>query len=318
MQNGPVESRRGSFNANAHNYDGGRPPYPGEIFEILRRVAGLGAGCRVLEIGAGNGLATGPILDSGAHVVAIEPGENLAAILRARPGAERLEVILDDFEVAQVDGVFDLAVSATALHWLDIEVAIPKLGALVRPGGWLAAWWHIFGDADRPTEFRDRLDGVYGEVLPSEGRYLDHKEHSLDLPAWSARLRTGGWFGPVDLTHLRWTSRLTAESARRLWLTFPNIVELDDERRERFLAGLTGIIEDLGGAVDDPRQTALYLTQRVARPVADRSLLQLRTSRSGFEKRTSPAATSLTVTRQRQTRQRQRDSTAPMRQMETR
>lgn len=282
---GRVESRRGSFNAHAADYDDGRPPYPDEIFDTLERVAGLGPACRVLEIGAGNGLATGPILAAGAHVVAVEPGANLAAILRARPGAERLEVILGDFEVVPVDGVFDLAVSATALHWLDIEVTIPKLGALVRPGGWLAAWWNVFGDADRPTEFRDRLDGVYQEVLPAEGSYMDHKEHSLDVCAWTARLRTGGWFGPVDLTVLRWTSRLTAASARRLWLTFPNIAELDDERRERFLAGLTSIIDDLGGAVDDPGLTALYLTQRVARAERQQPL-PAATRRSGFEKRT--------------------------------
>jgi SAM-dependent methyltransferase len=259
-----MDGRRGSFNANAANYHGGRPCYPDEIFETLIRVARLGPGCRVLEIGAGSGLATGPILATGARVVAVEPGGDLAAILRATFDPDHLEVIVDDFEHADLHGSFDLAVCATALHWLDTAVAIPRIGALLRPGGRLAAWWNIFGDPDRPTEFRRRLDAVYDELLPAEP---PHRENALDVPAWTARLRAGGWFGPVDATVLRWTSRLTAESARRLWLTFPNIAELDDDRRGRFLVGLTGIIEDLGGAVDDPRLTALYLAQRVAEPV---------------------------------------------------
>jgi 16S rRNA A1518/A1519 N6-dimethyltransferase RsmA/KsgA/DIM1 with predicted DNA glycosylase/AP lyase activity len=85
-----MEAERRWFNAHAANYHGGRPRYPDEIFEALVRVAGLGNDCRVVEIGAGSGLATGPILATGARrwrssVVAVEPGVDLAAILRGRP-----------------------------------------------------------------------------------------------------------------------------------------------------------------------------------------------------------------------------------------
>jgi len=256
-----MDARRGSFNARAELYHRARPPYPPEVFTTLTRVAGLGPGIRVLEIGAGSGLATAPILATGAEVVAVEPGGELAAILRANSDPARLTIVEDDFERAEVHGDFDLAVSATALHWVDTAVAVPKIGALVRPGGWLAAWWNEFG-VDWPTEFRDRLDAVYHEFLPSEPGYLASRSHAMDVPAWTERLRTGGWFGPVEVTVLEWTNRLTPESARLLWSTFPNVAGLDADRREGFLSGLAGIVDDFGGTVDDPHRTVLYLTRR--------------------------------------------------------
>ncbi|MDH6117322.1 hypothetical protein ABH930_001693 [Kitasatospora sp. GAS204A] len=81
--------RRMSFNAAASTYQRGRPPYPAAVFDLLAGRCGLRPGTRVLEIGAGTGLATGPLLAAGAHVVAVEPGENLAAILVATPRSDR-------------------------------------------------------------------------------------------------------------------------------------------------------------------------------------------------------------------------------------
>src|SRR4051794_15860186 len=111
--------RRMSFNAAASAYHRGRPPYPDAVFDLLADRCGLRPGARVLDIGAGTGHATGPLLAAGAHVVAVEPGGDLAAILAAEHACDRLEVVIADFETADLTGGFDLAVAATSLHWLD-------------------------------------------------------------------------------------------------------------------------------------------------------------------------------------------------------
>jgi len=251
-----------SFNSAASTYHRGRPPYPDAVFDLLAERCGLGPGVRVLEIGAGNGLATGPLLAAGAHVVAVEPGEKLAAILAAEHAGDRLEVVIADFESAQLSGRFDLAVAATSLHWLDPDTATPKIGELVRPGGWLAAWWNEFGDIKRPTEFRDRLDAVYHDLLPAEPAYKDSRSHVLDTDRWRRQLTAGGWFGDVNVEILEWSQTLSADTARSLWSTFPNIAGLPTAEREQFLSRLGSIIDDLGGAVDDPRLTVIYTAAR--------------------------------------------------------
>ena len=92
---------------------------------------------RVLEIGAGTGLATKRLAGSAARVVAVEPSQALVEQLRANMGTVGvLEVVVAPFEdVVLSPGSFDLVVAATAFHWLDPEVALPKIGSVLRPGG---------------------------------------------------------------------------------------------------------------------------------------------------------------------------------------
>jgi SAM-dependent methyltransferase len=275
--------RRMSFNADAVAYRRGRPPYPDAVFSLLADRCGLRPGVRVLEIGAGSGLATGPLLAAGAHVVAVEPGERLAALLAADHGCDRLEIAITDFETAVFEpavfktaaletavfetaglpGGFDLAVAATALHWLDPAASTEKIARLVRPGGWLAAWWNEFGDVRRPTVFRDRLDAVYHDLLPAEPGYRDSRSHVLGTDRWRTQLTAGGYFGDVSVEIIEWQQTLTAQTARDLWATFPNVAELAPPDREQFLGRLGSIIDDLGGQVDDPRLTVVYTARRI-------------------------------------------------------
>ncbi len=255
-----------SFNANADVYQRGRPPYPAAVFDLLAERCGLGPGSRVLEIGAGSGLATGVLLAAGARVVAVEPGERLAALLVGEHGCDRLEVCVSDFETADLSGEFDLAVAATALHWVDPVTSTERIGRLVRPGGWLAAWWNEFGDARRPTLFRDRLDAVYHDLLPGETGYRDSRSQALDTDRWRRQLTAGGFFGDVSVEIIEWQQTLTPQTARDQWSTFPNIAELAPSDREQFLTRLGSIIDELGGHVDDPRLTIVYTARRAGRP----------------------------------------------------
>ena len=48
-------------------------------------------------------------------------------------------MVVSTLEEADVmAGHFDLAVAATAVHWVDQELGPGKLGQSFRPGGWLA------------------------------------------------------------------------------------------------------------------------------------------------------------------------------------
>lgn len=257
--------RRMSFNSAAATYLRGRPPYPAAVFELLTDRCGLRPGARVLDIGAGSGLATGPLLAAGADVTAVEPGADLAGILAsAHPAAH---VVVSDFETADVTGPFDLATVATALHWLDPVAAIDKLSHLIEPGGWLAAWWTEFGDTARPSRFRDRLDAVYADLLPAEPGYRASRPRSLQTEHWTGVLTGSGHFGDLEIEVLDWHQTLTGDTARELWSTFPNIRELAPPAREEFLSRLAALVdEEPGGTVDDPRQTVIYTVTRTTAP----------------------------------------------------
>ena len=50
---------------------------------------------------------------------------------------------------------FDLGLSATAFHWLNEDLALTKVAKLLRPGGWWAMVWNVFGDERRPDPFHE-------------------------------------------------------------------------------------------------------------------------------------------------------------------
>jgi SAM-dependent methyltransferase len=147
------EARRKSFGAAADNYRAGRPGYPREVIEQC-----LPAGAReVLDLAAGTGPLTAGLLELGLSVVAVEPLDDMRALIpagaRTLPGTAE-EIPLPD---ASVDAVF----VGQAWHWFDIPRAVAEVHRVLRPGGVLAPMWNLF-DADDP------LCDVLGEVGPDE------------------------------------------------------------------------------------------------------------------------------------------------------
>jgi SAM-dependent methyltransferase len=251
-----------SFNRSAAAYRLARPSYPPEVYEILATRCGLGPGTRVVEIGAGTGQATVELLARGASVVAVEPGASLAAHLSSDHGGPNLSVVTADFEHASLpSGAFDLAVSATAFHWVRREVALPRLASILRPGGWLAVWWTVFGDPIRVTPFRSALSELYRKRLPRSWHHPSIVPGPLNTPSWTAELMLGGHFDEAAVDVIRWEHPLTTEGARRLFGSFPNVMELPDRKRNAFLDAIAALVDAHGGEVLDPYATVVYTTQ---------------------------------------------------------
>jgi SAM-dependent methyltransferase len=266
MQPGQSESRRLSFNRDAAGYAAARPPYPARVYEILTNECGLRPGCRVLEVGPGSGQATCELLARGASVVAIEPGDNFADLLARSYGGPSLRIIRSDVEHADLGpGPYDLIVAANSFHWIDAPRALARLAEVLRPGGWLAVWWTVFGDPDGRSAFRDAVGPLYLRYMPREWRPPQEVPAPLNTAIRVAELRRGDLFGPVEVEVIRWTHRLTTEAATRLWGTFPNVNELAPDARAAFLGDLAQIVERLGGAVDDRFVTVVYRAQPAPR-----------------------------------------------------
>lgn len=249
-----------SFEARADEYRLARPPYPERLYEILAQRCGLGPGTRVLEIGPGTGQATRELLARGASVVAVEPGVRLAEHLATDLAGDALQVVNDAIETAPLpDASFDLVAAATAFHWVQPGIALPRLARALRAGGWLAVWWTAFGDPTRPTPFRSGVLRLYERNFPHEPR--EQPRGPLNIESWCDELSQGGRFTRPEVEQIRWDHPLTPEGARRLFGSFPNVNELDPERREAHLAALADLVEDEGGLVLDPYVTVLYLSR---------------------------------------------------------
>ena len=260
-----VSARRWSFDRAADAYARWRPGYPDRLYAILERVCGLGSETTVLEVGPGTGQASRELLARGARVTGVELGGNMTRRLRA--DLPDLTVINADFTaVALPAASFDLAVCATTLHWLDASVAVPKIAQALRPGGWLAAWWTVFGDTSRPTPFRERLVPMLDERLP--GPPESHlTPRALQTAARVRELTADGWFADVKTEQIRWSIDFTPAEVAGLFSTFPNISGHPD--RDAILTDITALAAEHArdGAVTENYLVALYLARRgSARP----------------------------------------------------
>lgn len=255
------------FGAVAATYDGARPRYPDAVFELLREHCGLGPGTRVFEVGPGTGLATRPLLAAGAAVVAVEPDGRMAAVLRDSAGPERLQGVVAAFENADLpEAGFDLGCAATAFHWLDQRPALAKVTRLLRPGGYWAMWWHVFGDPEQPNPFHDATQQLLAPLGTNPSHPKGRTQHfGLDREDRMADLESVGQFEDLDFELLRWTLVVDAEQVRALYATFSHIAVLEEGKRERILDGLHEIAAtQFGGRVERHMLTPLYTCRRKA------------------------------------------------------
>src|SRR5499433_4480057 len=93
----------GVFDEIAAEYDRHRPVYPEELIDRACRVAGIGSGDRVLEVGCGSGQLTRSLAGRGLRVTALEPGTNLLSLARQNlEGAGEVGFVNDRFEDARL------------------------------------------------------------------------------------------------------------------------------------------------------------------------------------------------------------------------
>ncbi|MFE9251187.1 class I SAM-dependent methyltransferase [Streptomyces sp. NPDC007088] len=136
-------SRAHSFNAVAASYAAHRPSYPAALFDAVEELSGRPlAGARVVDVGAGTGIATRLLRERGARVLAVEPGEGMAAELRR--GLPEVPVVRGDGDALPLAGAAaDLITYAQSWHWTRPERSVPEALRVLRPGGALAAWWNV-------------------------------------------------------------------------------------------------------------------------------------------------------------------------------
>jgi SAM-dependent methyltransferase len=138
----PHAARAHSFNAAAAQYAANRPSYPPALLDAIEELSGQALpGARVVDVGAGTGISTALLHARGARVLAVEPGEGMAAQLR-RTLPDVPLVRGNGNALPLADDSADVITYAQAWHWTDPALAVPEAERVLRPGGALALWWN--------------------------------------------------------------------------------------------------------------------------------------------------------------------------------
>jgi SAM-dependent methyltransferase len=244
------ELLRRVFDEAAELYDQARPGYPAALFDDLAEVASIGPGCRVLEIGPGTGQATLPLAERGCQVVAVELGAELAAVARRKlAGFPNVEVVTAAFEDWPLPAEpFDLALAATAFHWIDPAVRVNKVANALRPDGSLATvtTHHVAGGDE--SFFAD-AQTCYVRWDPDTPTALTLKP-ATEVPSSHYGLDRSDRFGPAVLRRCEWDQSYTTATYLELLLTYSGHRALEPKARRNLLGCIAHLIDtDYGGQI---------------------------------------------------------------------
>ena len=219
-----------SFGTTAAAYAEYRPGYAEAAVRWALEPAGTREPPRVLDLAAGTGKLTATLVRLGAEVTAVEPDPAMLAELRRELGSVRsLPGSAEDIPLpgASVDAVL----VGQAMHWFDLDRAIPEIARVLTPGGVLAALWNV--DDDR-TGWVARLAEISkGKSNVTLLRWRDSAARARQERVAAAG---SGYFEPPETREFENGQRRTADSLLATIATHSNLLVLTEPDRARLLA----------------------------------------------------------------------------------
>lgn len=257
---------RAIFNEDAERYLRARPGYPPALFDELAQLADLRPGSRVLEIACGTGQATAPLAARSYQIVAVELGDEMAAVARrALAPFPNVEIVTSAFESWPLPPEpFDAIVCATAFHWLDPNVRYVKCAQALRPGGALAtiSTHHVAGGTE---PFFAQMQACYERWDPATPPGL-RCEPADAIPLDTADIAASGLFEQPEFRRYLWDQPYTTATYIDLLLTYSGHRALPPDDQRGLLACISGLIDErYGGNIVKQYMTEL----RIARPVSN-------------------------------------------------
>jgi ubiquinone/menaquinone biosynthesis C-methylase UbiE len=234
------------FSRAAAEYERARPDYPAAAVEHLLRRLRLGPGRTVVDLAAGTGKLTRPLVAAGCEVIAVEPVAEMRAALpesvRALDGtAESIPL-----SAAAADAV----TVAQAFHWFAGETALAEIHRVLRPGGALALVWNRRVDDEPVNQAIDAL---------LEPHRLGTPTHRTD--AWRAEFEGTRLFGPLEESSFANEQTLDAEGMADRVGSISFVASLPPAERAQVLDAARALAAS--GPVAVPYRTEVQVCERL-------------------------------------------------------
>jgi SAM-dependent methyltransferase len=236
MGSGDLHALVAGFEGGAASYDRGRPAYNPAVIDAIVEALDVDAGARVLDLAAGTGLLSRPLLARGLDVVAVEPLGAMREVLARAIGAERARDGRAE-AIPLPDGHIDAVVCGDAFHWFDGDRAAAELHRVLRPGAGLCVAFIAPGwREDAPAWLSEA--GALLEPLRREARH----PHLAEVERCAALERHGG-FAPLDRREVRFADETDRDGVLAYFASISFVGALPARERETLLGRLTAVLD---------------------------------------------------------------------------
>ena len=249
-----------SFGTDPERYDRARPRYPEAM--VARIVAGS-PGRDVLDAGCGTGIEARQFQAAGCTVLGVEPDARMAEFAR-RGGLEVEVATFESWDPAGRD--FDAVVAGTAWHWIDPVAGAAKAAEVLRPGGRLAPFWHVF---EFPPALATAYAAAYRRAVPDSPVDIGAALARSGLDAYQVLLtRVGGAMREVGgfSEPEQWRYDTERSYTRDEWLdllpTTGVLTRLPAEQRAEVIAQVRAATEAVGDRIPITYTTVVVTATR--------------------------------------------------------
>lgn len=239
-----------SFGAATGAYEAGRPSYPAEAVAWLLEPGVDRDIVDVVDVGAGTGKLTQPLVGGGRRVIAVDPDPEMLAVL-----AEALPDVATHVGTAEslplADDSADLVTLGQAWHWVDPVAGSAEIGRVLRPGGTLGLVWNI------------RDDSVPWVAAMSEIMHHSAAERMIHTDA----VTIAAPFGELEERTWTWIRAITRAALVDMVASRSYVITADPPTRARIDAELAELFDGLpdladGGTIDLPYTTHIFRAAR--------------------------------------------------------
>ncbi len=225
-----------SFGAAAAAYAEHRPGYAEAAVRWALEPAGGRRPVRVADVGAGTGKLTATLVRLGADVTAVEPDpQMLAELRRAMPGVRSAPGSAE--EIPLPDASVDAVLAGQAMHWFDMDRAMPEIARVLTPGGILAGLWNV--DDDRVGWVFDLAEMSKRKASVTLLRWRDGAGRSRQQGLLEAG---SGLFHAAEEGEFGHGQARTADSLLATIATHSHLLVMDEAERAGLLAQVGGFL----------------------------------------------------------------------------
>jgi SAM-dependent methyltransferase len=204
---------------------------------MVARIAAASPGPDLLDVGSGTGIEARQFQAIGCTVLGVEADPRMAEFAR-RTGVETEVAMIEDWDPA--GRTFDAVVAGQSWHWVDPVAGAAKAALVLRPGGRLALFWHVF---QFPPAAVQAFRQAYREVAPDSPVNSQPPQPAMDtyqvmFGRAADGIRQAGRFTEPEQWPYDWQRTYTRDELLDLIPTTGLLTALPPDRAAQLLAAI--------------------------------------------------------------------------------
>jgi ubiquinone/menaquinone biosynthesis C-methylase UbiE len=211
-----------SFNKIASVYDEVRPGYPEEVYSTISQYVNYNKYSKLLEIGAGQGIATEEIYKKWqSSITAIEPGIHLYNMMDKKfKDISQINIINTTFEEFNTNTQYDGIFSATAFHWIDSKVKYKNAHDLLKDNSFIFLYWNNYGISN--GELENQIRQIYTKYGFPKSKATSDEIRNDKIEKRKNEIIQSGLFSLIEHKVINTSKRYDVKSYIKLLQTFPD------------------------------------------------------------------------------------------------